>query len=50
MSFVEYKGDKSCSMCGSCERLVINRNDELDSELVLCEKCINDNKITLKPK
>ena len=50
MSFVEYKGNKSCFICGSYERLVINRNDELDSELVLCEKCINSYKIVLKIK
>ena len=48
MSFVEYKGNKSCFICGGYERLVVNRND--DFELVLFEKCINGYKIALKTK
>lgn len=44
MSFVEYKGNKSCSICGSYERLVINRNEKQGFELVLCEKCVKNYK------
>ena len=50
MSFVEYNGDKSCFICGNYEKLLINRNDELDFELVLCVDCITNFKIVLKKK
>jgi len=48
MSFVEYKGNQPCIICGSYENLLINRNN--DFELILCEKCVIDYKIVLKIK